>query len=31
LIPLAVHAYLRTRFDIWPPLMPMLGGLILAL
>ncbi|HEU0230316.1 MAG TPA: chloride channel protein [Burkholderiaceae bacterium] len=22
---------LRTRFDLWPPLMPLLGGLILAL
>jgi H+/Cl- antiporter ClcA len=27
----AAFAYLRTRFDLWPPLVPLLGGGILAL
>lgn len=27
----AITAYLRTRFSIWPPLLPLCGGIILAL
>jgi len=27
----AAFTYVRTRFDIWPPLMPLFGGAILAL